>query len=314
MTGGTLVTGAAGFVGSWLVPALQAAGERVIGAGLPGSSPPRAPDEWVELDLLDFARLRRMLSDKRPDRIVHLAALASPVLAAREPLAALRSNYRIVDGLLRAARDGAPDARLLLVSSGEVYGYRPPHSPPHAETGPTNPHTLYAATRVAAERRAQLAQAQDGLDVVLVRPFNHTGPGRGRDYAESSFALQLARIERGQQAPRLRVGNLEARRDYSDVRDVVEAYRLLLERAESGGVYNVASGRARSLRSVLERLIQCSTVRPEVTVDPELYRPHADDRTESCGDPRRLRELGWSPRYALEDTLDELLDDWRSRG
>ena len=313
MAGGTLVTGAAGFVGAWLVRELRAVGERVVGAGLSGTAPPPPEIDWVELDLLDAGALRAVLAERRPERIVHLAALARPALAARDPIAALRGNYRLLDGLLGAVRAGAPGARLLLVGSGEVYGYRPPGSAPHPETDPPDPHTLYAATRAAAERLAQLAHRRDGLDLVCARPFNHTGPGRGADYAESSFARQIARIERGEQAPSLAVGNLESRRDFCDVRDVARAYRLLLERAESGGVYNVASGRALPIREILERLLRRSPVRPEVRVDPGLYRPLAPDRVELRGDASKLRALGWEPRYALDETLADLLDDWRSR-
>jgi GDP-4-dehydro-6-deoxy-D-mannose reductase len=313
MSGTVLVTGAAGFVGSWLIRALQETAVRVVGTCLPGTRNDKLDVEWEELDLRERSALDAMLARVRPRWIVHLAALAQPAAAALRPLDALSANYLVVDALLEAMRARAPHARLLLVSSGEVYGFQAAGAPPHDESRPLRPDSLYAATRAAAEQRAVLAVERDGLDVVRARPFNHTGPGRGAAYAESSFARQLARIERGEQEPRVRVGNLDARRDFSDVRDVVCAYRLLLERGERGAVYNVASGRARSIRSLLERLIGCSRVRPAIEVDPALYRAAAPDQIELAGDASRLRALGWAPARDLDQTLAEVLRDWRGR-
>jgi GDP-4-dehydro-6-deoxy-D-mannose reductase len=158
-----------------------------------------------------------------------------------------------------------------------------------------------------------LARERDGLDALIARPFNHTGPGRPDRYAESAFARQLAEIERGAAAPVLRVGNLDTLRDFSDVRDVCDAYLLLLERGESGGVYNVASGRARELSSVLERLLACSSARPEIRVDPARQRALASDQLQLAGEAAPLRALGWRPRRELDATFAELLQDWRER-
>ncbi len=173
-----------------------------------------------------------MLRATRPRYVVHLAAVAFPREAAQDPLEALRLNYGALDHLLGGIQLHVPDARLLYVGTGEVYGPRPDGAPPLREDDPLAPPNLYAATKAAAEVRATLAVEREGLDVVRVRPFNHSGPGRPPIYAESSFAQQIAQIERGEREPVLRVGNLDAVRDFSDVRDVVRDYTLLLEHGE----------------------------------------------------------------------------------
>ena len=151
-----------------------------------------------------------------------------------------------------------------------------------------------------------------GMRVVTTRTFHHTGPGRGEAFAESSFARQIAEIEAGRRAPVIRVGNLDAVRDFSDVRDVVRAYWLLLEKGEPGAVYNVCTGHGRSIRELLDILLACSSARVDVQVDPERLRP--SDTPAQVGDPSRLlAATGWTPRIPIEQTLGDLLDDWRER-
>jgi len=307
----TLVTGAAGFVGSWLVPALCAAGREPIGSDLPGQPACDAQIAWRECDLRSRAAVDELVSAARPDEVVHLAAIASPSQVEREPLSGLRANYVALDHLLLALRERAPRARLLFVSTGEVYGLSPAPAPPWRETDPLRPMTAYAATKAAAEQRVRLAIERDGLDALIARPFNHTGRGRPPIYAESSFAEQIARIERGLQEPVLRVGNLDAERDFSDVRDVVAAYAVLLERGESGATYNVCSGRARRIAEILELLVSRARVRPRIEVDPERWRPLPEGRRSRAGNSDRLRALGWRAAHPLEDTLDALLDGFR---
>ncbi len=308
----TLVTGAAGFVGSWLVPALRASGREPIGVHLPGLPRGEAQIDWHACDLRVGAEVRALLASVRPTEIVHLAALASPSQAERDPLEALRSNYLAVDHLLAALVESAPRARLVFVSTGESYGCAPSGAPPFRESDPFRPQTIYAATKAAGERRIELAVERDGLDVVIARPFNHTGPGRPAIYAESSFAEQLARIERGQQKAVLRVGNLDAERDFSDVRDVVAAHVALLERGERGSAYNISSGRALRIGALLELLISRARVKPRVEVDPERWRPLPQGASSLAGDASRLRALGWRPEHALADTLDALLERHRA--
>lgn len=310
--GCTLVTGAGGFVGSWLVPALTASGHDVTGVRKPDF--PCAPLDipWIDTELGDEAAVDSLLRQTKPAYVVHLAGIAQPPLAAREPLEALRSNVIAVAHLLNAVAAHAPDARVLLISSGAVYGTCAADAGPFVETDDLAPQDIYAATKVAAEALAVEIAERSGLQLIRARPFNHSGPQRPNDYAESSFAEQIARIERGLQEPELRVGNLEGVRDFSDVRDVVAAYLLLLERGEVGRVYNVGSGRGRSVREVLDLLLELSDAKPEVKIDPERFRASDPARLASVGDTQKLRELGWVPEIPLEQTLGELLDYWRS--
>ena len=314
LAGTVLVTGAGGFVGSYLTAELLAEGASVAGTHLPSDPEPPAPIRWMPIDLRAREAVAKLVAELTPSAVVHLAAIAVPRQATRAPLEALRSNYLAVDHLLDALRRFAPRARLLLVSSGEVYGRRPPGAAPAREEDPTAPEGIYGATKVASERRAALAVEQDGLDVVCARPFNHTGPGRPADYAESSFARQIALAESGQSEPCVRVGNLEAIRDFCDVREVVRAYLALLGRGARGETYNVCTGRGRSIRSLLEILCARARVPISILEDPERYVATPPDRVALVGNPTRLEALGWTARIPLEETLEALLAYWRERG
>jgi GDP-4-dehydro-6-deoxy-D-mannose reductase len=198
------------------------------------------------------------------------------------------------------------------VGSAEEYGPVGPEEMPIREDAPLRPASPYAVSKVAQGALALLYGPAGGLRVVLARPFHHTGPGRGEAFAESSFARQIAEIEAGRQPPVLKVGNLEAVRDFADVRDVVRAYWMLLEKGAAGAAYNVCTGRGRRIRDLLDRLLAASSARVEVRVDPERLRP--SDVPAQVGDPSRLRAAtGWEPRIPLERTLLDLLDDWRAR-
>jgi GDP-4-dehydro-6-deoxy-D-mannose reductase len=303
-----LVTGAAGFVGGWVVPALRETGRRVVSLYKPEDPPRRFEGEWEPVDLRDAAQVEDRVARLRPRAVLHLAAIAVPRHAEADPAEALRVNLGAVDHLLRALSRRAPEARLLLVSSGAVYGRRAADAPRARESDPLRPDSFYASTKAAAERRAERAVSREGLDVVRVRPFNHTGPGRPASYAETSFAEQIAEIIAGRREPAVHAGNLDAIRDFSDVRDVVAAYLLLLERGERGEVYNVCSGQGRTLRSVLETMIAAAQRPIRIAIDPERYEPAAPDAVALVGDPARLRALGWTPRFPVERTFLELVD------
>jgi GDP-4-dehydro-6-deoxy-D-mannose reductase len=308
----TLVTGAAGFVGSHLLPALRAAGREVVGVHLPGLPLGAAEADWRACDLRDRRAVSALVDEVRPREVVHLAALAAPAEVEHAPLEALRANYLALDALLAALANARLRSRFLFVSTGEVYGPSAVDSPPRRESDELRPLNLYAATKVAGEARVQLAVARDRLDARIARPFNHTGPGRPALYAESSFAEQIARIERGRQEPVLRVGNLDPVRDFSDVRDVAAAYVVLLERGEPGATYNVCSGVSRSMRSVLEHLLARSSARPSIEIDPARFRALPPESLAFRGNASRLRALGWAPTHSADAALDSLLDAYRA--
>ena len=214
--------------------------------------------------------------------------------------------------LLEAVRSGAAAPRILAIGSADEYGLVSPHEAPLREDAPLRPASPYAVSKVAQGYLALQYALSPGLHVVRTRTFHHTGPRRGEQFAESSFARQLAEIEAGQRPPRLEVGNLEVVRDFTDVRDVVRAYWMLLDRGVPGEVYNVCSGRGVRLAELLERLIALSERRVEVHVDVSRLRPV--DAPILIGDPGRLRAAtGWEPGIPLERTLADLLDYWRER-
>lgn len=290
------ITGAAGFVGRRLAARLREDGAEVV------------PSDLGDVDVSDAPAVQRTLARLRPDAVVHLAALSSSVRAEAEPLRAMRVNLLGSLAVLEGMRRETPGAKLLLVSSGAVYGSLAPGAAPFREDAPLRPQGVYAAGKAAADLLGA-HYARHGQCVLRVRPFNHTGPGRGADFAEARFARALAEMEQGRRPPVLRVGNLDARRDFLHVDDVVEAYCRLLRDHTAGGVFNVAGGRALRIGELLEMLVANARVRPSIEVDPALLRP-AD---ASAGDARRLQEqTGWAPRHRLEDALAQLLDEART--
>ena len=295
-----LVTGAGGFVGRRLLPKLAAAGHDAVGIDR-------------EVDVADPAALEGAVEAAAPDALVHLAALSFVPDSFRDPEAAFRVNFLGLQNLLEAVRARAPRARVLVVSTGNVYGTASDGAPPFAEDAPLRPESPYARTKAAADLLAR-SYAERGLEVVRARPFNHTGRGRPEAFVESSLARQLVEIAAGRRAPRLVVGNLDAVRDFLDVEDVVAAYLRLLDPAVPAGLYNVASGVGRSIREVLAALLDLADPGGlrgalEIEVDPGRWRP--TDR--AVGDAARLRAAaGWEPRILFESSLRALLDGWRA--
>ena len=312
-----LVTGAAGFVGGHLVAFLRA--ERpdveIHGVVLPqGGVSWRGPAgvRVLEADLNDPKAAAAAVEEVRPEAIVHLAGQASVHQSWLDPALTLRTNVLGLVHLLDAARRLALRPAVLVVGSAEEYGPVGPEEIPIREEAPLRPASPYAVSKVAQAALARLYGPAGGMRIVLTRTFHHTGPGRGEAFAESSFARQIAEIEAGRRPGVIEVGNLEAVRDFTDVRDVVRAYWMLLEKGRGGEAYNVCSGRGRRIRDLLDTLLAASSARVEVRVDPERLRP--SDVPVQVGDPGRLRAAtGWQPEIPLERTLGDLLDDWRTR-
>ena len=312
-----LVTGAGGFVAPHLVELLRAEepGAVLYGTVRPQTSVARGPGvgiTLVEADLNDPAAALAVMDEVAPERIVHLAGQSSVHRSWIEPGATLRSNVLGLVNLLDAVRRRGLRPAVLVVGSAEEYGLALPGEIPLHEDTPLRPSSPYAVSKVAQAALARLYGPAGGMKVVLTRTFHHTGPGRGEAFAESSFARQIAEIEAGLRPAVLRVGNLDSVRDYTDVRDVVRAYWMLLDRGEDGQVYNVCSGRGRTIREMLDALLALSSSRVELRVDPARLRP--SDVPALVGDPARLcAATGWAPRVPLEQTLGELLASWRQR-
>jgi|SRR5215213_359572 len=291
-----LVTGISGFVGPRLARHLLERGDRVSGTYL--IDHPAFPEmedvELYEVDLQDAAGVERVVRDAAPDAIVHLAGLSHVGESWERMPDYFRVNVLGTDNLLAAAA-GRP---LVIASSAEVYGLVPEEEQPIAEERVVDPRTPYALTKAASERLALLRGA------VVARAFNLVGAGQAIKFALPTFAAQLAAIARGKHEPVLRVGNLSARRDFVHVDDGAEAFRLLIEKGERGGTYNIASGQAFSIGEVLERLKAVSGVEATIEVDPERIRPV--DLPLLLGDASPLRSLGWEPRRTLDDALADL--------
>jgi GDP-4-dehydro-6-deoxy-D-mannose reductase len=299
-----LVTGAAGFVGRWLVRELVSAGHTVFATSLEGVAAEGAPAgaTWLPLDVTRDASVREAMEHATPDAVFHLAGQASVGDSFADPLGTWEVN---ATGTVRVACALPRGARLLLAGSAEVYGMVPEAEQPIGEDRRLRPGNPYAAAKAAAEMGALQAGRSGRVEVLVARAFNHTGPGQDTRFALPSFARQLAQIRAGNSAPLLRVGNLSARRDLLDVRDVVRAYSRLMEAGRPGEVYNVASGEARTMQSVVEALVELSGTDAAIEVDPERVRPV--DVPLLLGDASRLRALGWAPTVPFRQTLQDLL-------
>lgn len=298
-----LVTGASGFVGTHLARELRARGHEAVLAGGPNENVPDFP-----LDISNLDSLHAAFDLARPEVVFHLAAQAFVPSAIADPDATYAINVmgtaRVLQAL-RAARERERRAiRLLFASSAEVYGVQPESAMPLPETAAPSPANPYAASKAAAEAIILGEVGAFGVDAVIARAFNHIGPGQSIRFSVPSFAAQLAAIAAGGE-PVMHVGNLDAKRDFLDVRDVVAAYVSLAERGERGGIYNVCSGTAASMREVLGELIRIAHVPVEVRSDPQRMRP--SDVPLLCGDNAKLRErTGWSRRFTLRQSLQDV--------
>lgn len=306
-----LVTGATGFVGRHLTQLLVVQGHRVYGTYLTRPKGGCGGAQLVPCDVRDAARLHRFVRRIRPQRIYHLAAHSSVVDSFRDIRVVYETNFWGTYNLLEAVRQWVPRARVLMVSSGQCYGSMKRGQRPVAESQPLAPQNPYALSKAAADLLAGHYRARYGLYIVRARPLNHTGPGQSPEFVCSDFARQAAAIDLGRQAPVLSVGNLDVVRDFSDVRDVVRAYVLLLEKGKAGEAYNVASGRPTTVRQIV-KLLTSFFSRP-IRIRVERRRQRLADLHRLTVNTNRLRRTtGWKPRYDLRQTLRDLFLYWKA--
>jgi GDP-4-dehydro-6-deoxy-D-mannose reductase len=315
MHGPTLVTGAAGFVGGHLIDLLDTEGVDVAAwyrSG--GTAPPSATSTsvsrvtWQAVDLLDPAHVYRAISNLKPAAVYHCAGAAHVGLSWGDTARTLAINVRGTHNLLDGLRRARVAARVVIPSSAMVYA---PADRALSEDDPLVPRSPYALSKLAQEMEG-IRAISDGLDVTIARAFNHMGPRQDPYFAASGFARRIADIEAGRWAPEIDVGNLDAQRDLTDVRDTIRAYTLILRRGIPGRPYNVCTGRAITIRELLDRLLARARVPVRVRVDPARLRPN--DVPLLLGNPSRIQaELGWRPQIPLDQTLDDLLNDWRAR-
>ncbi len=305
----TVVTGATGFVGGHLLDRLDSAS--VVGWYRPdGQRPdPARRMRWSAVDLGDRASVGRAIDDAAPAQVFHIGGAANVETSFRNAVPHLRANALGSHHLYEAVRRAQAPCRVLAVTSAQIYRGG---DAPIDEGGAMALASPYGLSKLAADQLAQFAAADDGLDVVIARPFNHIGPRQSPGFAISSFARQVARIEAGLEEPVIRVGNLNSRRDITDVRDVVQAYIRLMADGRPGCAYNICSGRAYRIGDLLDALIALASVPVRVEIDPARLRPI--DHPIIVGNPGRLHDdVGWSPSIPIEQTLQDTLEWWRTQ-
>ncbi len=263
-----------------------------------------------QVDLLDRASVDAVVRQVQPQWVFHLAALSSPAASWDDPAATIATNAGLEANLLAALVKQKPMPRVVVVGSGDEYGRPPGRARRLDEATPLRPLTPYGVSKVTQDLLALQYHLSHGLPAIRMRPFNHAGPRQAPHFAIASFAQQIARIELGKQPPILKVGNLEARRDFTDVRDIARAYLLAAEKGKPGEVYNVGSGKAPRLRELVDLLL--TMTRSKITLEVDPTRKHMAEADVYICDARRFARLtGWRPRIALERTLRDTLDEWR---
>ncbi len=305
-----LVIGAAGFVGKYLIDEMQADGMEVFATKLPHEKLDQVHASVYDLDIMDKEAIVGLLFEIRPDYIFHLAAQSSVGLAWKNPGLTVDVNIKGSINVMDAIRELFYKPRVLLIGSGEEYGHILPGETPITEENALRPGNIYAATKACQNMIGNIYSKAYDMKLVMVRAFNHIGPGQAPMFVVSDFCKQVVEIEKGLREPVMKVGNLAARRDFTDVRDVVKAYVKLIQWGKSGETYNVGSGNAQEIRSVLNLIISKSTADISVEIDPNKLRPVDVPIIEA--DIAKLNRLtGWLPQIPLEQTIQETLDYWR---
>jgi GDP-4-dehydro-6-deoxy-D-mannose reductase len=312
-----LITGVTGFVGSHLAEFLLARGDEVVGTARWRSQTSNIVHlqdrlQLVECDMRDVASIKRVLEEYCPDEIYHLAAQSFVQSSWHAPEETLTTNVLGQLHLLEALRDLKMNPPMQIACSSEEYGLVKADELPIKETNPLRPLSPYAVSKVGQDLLGYQYHESYGMHVIRTRAFNHDGPRRGKVFATSNFAYQVAQIEKGICEPVLHVGNLEAKRDFTDVRDIVRGYALALQKGVPGDVYNLCSGKAYAIQEVLDMLLGMAKVKIRVEQDPARMRP--SDVPILLGDYSKFHAVsGWEPTIPFEQTMQDLLDYWREQ-
>jgi len=310
-----LITGINGFVGSHLADLLVSEGYQVSGIALTRNLRHLSHvEQQISIaygDVRNAKEVQNILAEVKPDCIYHLAGSSFVPDAEADPRIVYDVNVLGTINVLEAARSTHLNAKILIVGSGEVYGHVPEAALPVKEDYPLNPTSLYGVTKACADLLAYQYATAYQMDVIRVRPFNHIGPRQSEQFVCSSFAKQIVEIEKGIRKSILDVGNLEARRDFTDVRDVVRAYQMVLEGAQSGDVHNVGSGKAWRIGDIVGMLIGASRVKG-IELEQQTLRIRPNDIPVMLCDASKVEKaIGWRPEIPIERTLQDLLNYWR---
>ena len=315
-----LVTGIEGFVGTHLAEYLLSLNSVEVHGTMFGSSPPRALQHVAsdlrlrQADILDAPRFGAIVREVRPDRVIHLAGQAFVPTAVQNPAATIGTNVMGTVSILEAVRalseQGLAHPALLIVSSGEIYGRVPPENQPITEAQALTPGNPYASSKAAVDLLAQSYRRTYRLNVTVARPFNHAGPRQSPTFVCSEFGQRFAEIAGGAAPPILKVGDMDSRRDFTDVRDVVRAYWMLFDRTGEESVFNICSGRSHAIGEIIELFCEISGIRPEVVTDAVKLRPYG--AATLVGSSARLRQAtGWVPVIPFRQTLEDVFGYWQ---
>ena len=311
-----LITGASGFVGGHLIRALEEEGPSVFdifGTTYP-DAPPASGTKLFFLDLRSEKDVIKLVAKIQPDWIFHLAAVSNVRHSWQMRSETIETNVLGTYDLLEAVRQVAPAARMLFISSSDIYGFGPVPAEALKENAPAQIVDPYGYSKAAGEMLCSFYEKIENIDIVIARPFPHTGPGQAEDFVCSDWAHQIVHIERGDIAPTLKVGNLDVHRDFCDVRDVVKAYILLLRKGRRGEAYNICSGKAIALREILNYLVKEAAASSPVSIEVDLDKLRKTDIAEQIGSNGKItEETGWSPKIPIDQTLRDLLAYWRLR-
>ncbi|MBX7142819.1 MAG: GDP-mannose 4,6-dehydratase [Oligoflexia bacterium] len=300
-----LVTGACGFVGGYMAEHLLACGDSVLGTFL--HERPRLSCDLVQLDITSADACARVVQSYKPDVVFHLAGMAFVPDAEKNFAHALSINVGGTYNMLAGAASLKQPVTFVLISSAQVYGRINPAHLPLTEQTPPAPADNYSLSKIMAELVTERFRGNSDIRSIIMRPFNHIGAGQRVEFAVSSFGYQLAEIAKKTRAPVLKVGNLDARRDFTDVRDIVRGYRLAALKGQ--GVYNLCSGEPVSMRSILETLIEISGLKIAVELDPQRLRPSDTPDLYGCA-AKAQKDLGWKPEHALRSSLESVYKYW----
>ncbi len=306
-----LIIGAAGFVGNYLIDHIQKNCVWSIAVTkMKHESISRKGVEVRDLDILNYNEVKDLMQEVRPDFIFHLAAQSSVALSWKNPGLTVDVNIKGTLNVLDCLRELDYNPRILLIGSGEEYGRVKEQEVPVTENNVLRPGNIYAVTKACQNMIGSIYAQAYGLSVIMVRAFNHIGPNQTPTFVVADFCKQIAEIEAGMREPVVRVGNLSACRDFTDVRDVVRAYVQLIEKGTPGELYNVGSGHAVEIREILDKIVGLSDTEVSVELDPEKVRPVDVPVIEAAAE--KLTDCtGWTPEIPLETTLKETLDYWR---
>ena len=312
-----LITGLTGFAGSFLAEhLLNIGGYEICGTFISENSIGNVAHikdrlDLIRVDLMNKDAVKSLIATKNSDEIYHLAALASPGKSFENPSEVITNNITAQINVLEGVKNESPSTKILIISSADIYGKVSPENLPIDENTPFNPTNPYAVSKLAQDYLGLQYCNSYGLDIIRVRPFNHVGPRQALSFALSDFAKRIVDIEKGATPPVLKVGNLSAKRDFTDVRDMVRAYALLLEKGVKGDMYNIGSGTSHSMQQIATLMQSMSKVTFTLEEDPKLMRP--SDTPELVCDNTKMKELtGWKPEIPLETTVKDILDYWRN--